>query len=163
MSNKVKKNKTQQKNKFKRNETPVIQWISHPFMDRPRTSTLLVLFLIVFSYLLRTFIIGFFRLTDFWFVISMFLLMLSLAPYFIPTKYQFYHDKVIVYYWFYKVERPLSDFGCFYADKLGVMLSTFKRPRRLDAFRGMSVRFSKDQEERETFLKFLDDKIGNRY
>lgn len=62
-----------------------------------------------------------------------------------------------------KVERKYKDFGCFYSDKHGVMLSTFKTPRRLDPFRGLSVRFSKTQSEKDELLKFLENKIGKRY
>jgi hypothetical protein len=62
-----------------------------------------------------------------------------------------------------KVQRPYKDFGCFYSDKHGVMLSTFKAPRRLDPFRGMSIRYSKDQLEKKELLDFLAIKIGKRY
>ena len=62
-----------------------------------------------------------------------------------------------------RIEKKYVDFGCFYADKKGVMLSTFKKPRRLDNFRGQSVRFSKNQKEKEELLKLLENKIGKRF
>lgn len=67
--------------------------------------------------------------------------------------------KVLVF----KRERKYSEFKCFYVDKKGVMLSTFARPRGLDRFRGQSIRFTKEQKEKEEMLKFLDEKIGNRF
>ena len=86
----------------------------------------------------------------------------SLLPYFMPTTYEFYEDKIRIIYWVVKVERKYSDFGCYYVDKKGVMLSTFTRPRRLDSFRGQSIRFSKTKEEKEELLKILSEKIGNQ-
>ncbi|RLC48951.1 MAG: hypothetical protein DRZ79_06615, partial [Candidatus Cloacimonadota bacterium] len=66
-------------------------------------------------------------------------------------------------YFIIKVEKKYSDFRCYYADKKGVMLGTFSRPRRLDNFRGQSIRFSKTQEEKERLFKLLDEKIGKRF
>ena len=55
--------------------------------------------------------------------------------------------------------KKYTDFGCFYYDKKSVTLGTFKRPRRLDSFRGTMLRFSKDKTEKEELLKFLRTKI----
>jgi hypothetical protein len=43
------------------------------------------------------------------------------------------------------------------------MLSTFKMPRRLDPFRGQSLRFSKTKAEKEQLLEILRNKIGKKY
>lgn len=94
--------------------------------------------------------------------IGMLVIIFSLITYFIPTNYALHDDYIEVYYWFVRVTRPYSDFGCYYEDKKGVMLSTFKRPSRLDPFRGLSLRFSKTQDEKEKLLDVLDDKIGNK-
>lgn len=138
-------------------------WVSFPFVDRPRTSTLLVVFLIFLSLLLRFFIEHALMLPIGWFWISMVLILISISSYFIPSHYTFLNDRVVAKYIFMKVERKYKDFGCFYSDKHGVMLSTFKTPRRLDPFRGLSVRFSKTQSEKDELLKFLENKIGKRY
>jgi hypothetical protein len=87
----------------------------------------------------------------------------NLIPYFIITEYFLYEDEIQVRYIFFKIKRSWSDFGCFYKDKRGVMLSTFKMPRRLDPFRGQSLRFSKSQAEVPELLDFLEQKIGKRY
>ncbi|MBI9032020.1 hypothetical protein JEZ13_08495 [bacterium] len=139
------------------------EWTSFPFKDRPQTSALLTVFLIFFSFLLRYFVEHAFLLSTMWFWIFMTLIFLSISSYFIPSKYTFYNNRLVAKYLFFKVERPYKDFGCFYSDKLGVMLSTFKTPRRLDPFRGMSVRYSKTQLEKEELLKFLEQKIGKRF
>jgi len=87
----------------------------------------------------------------------------SLLPYFVSTKYQLFEDKIVMHYLFIKVERQLSDFGCFYSDKKGVMLSTFKTPRRLDVFRGQSLRFSAHQTEKDELIRLLKEHIGKQY
>jgi len=152
------------KKKNSNNEEKVnFEWVSFPFVDRPQTSALLVVFLIFFSFLLRYFVENAFLLSILWFWIFMALILLSIGSYFIPSKYTFYDTKIVAKYLFFKIERSYKDFGCFYSDKHGVMLSTFKTPRRLDPFRGMSVRYSKTQLEKEELLKFLEKKIGKRY
>ena len=138
-------------------------WVSFPFVDRPQTSTLLVVFLVFLSILLRWFIQNSLLLPIGWFWISMVLILLSISSYFIPSHYKFMNDRVVAKYVVMKVERKYKDFGCFYSDKHGVMLSTFKTPRRLDPFRGMSIRFSKTQAEKDELIIFLEKKIGKRY
>jgi hypothetical protein len=95
--------------------------------------------------------------------LGMTILLLGILPYLVPTNYYFYEDRVLVRYITVKVEKPYTDFGCFYTDKMGIMLSTFVMPRRLDRFRGQSIRFSKTQEEREDVVAFLKQKIGKEY
>ena len=87
----------------------------------------------------------------------------NLLPYFIQTQYELYDTEIVIYYAFIKVSRPYSQFACFYRDKLGLMLSTFKVPRRLDPFRGQSLRFSKTQKEVPQLLNILREKIGKEY
>ncbi|MDD4687048.1 MAG: hypothetical protein PHH38_03075 [Candidatus Cloacimonetes bacterium] len=87
----------------------------------------------------------------------------NLLPYFIITEYYLFDDEILVRYLFIKIKRPWSDFGCFYKDKRGIMLSTFKMPRRLDPFRGQSLRFSKSGEETPALIAFLKEKIGKQY
>jgi hypothetical protein len=159
MSNKNHKSK---QNKSKE-EKIHFDFTSFPFIDRPRTSTLLIIFLVFLSLLLRWFIQNALLLPITWFWVSMLLILISIWSYFIPSRYIFYDTKVVAKYVFMKVQRPYKDFGCFYSDKHGVMLSTFKTPRRLDPFRGMSIRYSKDQLEKKELLDFLAIKIGKRY
>jgi hypothetical protein len=94
---------------------------------------------------------------------GMLLVIGNLLPYFIQTEYMMYETEIVVYYAFIKISRPYSQFGCFYKDKYGVMLSTFKLPRRLDPFRGQSLRFSKTREEESALMELLREKIGKEY
>ncbi len=96
-------------------------------------------------------------------MLSLAFLFSSLFAYFVPTFYKFYDDHLFIQVGIFKRERNYSEFKCFYADKKGVMLSTFNRPRGLDRFRGQSVRFTKKQAERDDIMQFLEEKIGNRF
>ena len=141
---------------------PMLKWKSWPFVERPWTSIILVIFLILLSLLLyRITVFGWQQ--PFYYFLGMILVLGNLLPYFIVTEYELYEDKVQVRYLFIKFSRPYTDFGCFYEDKHGIMLSTFKMPRRLDPFRGLSLRFSSDKKEREKLLEILMQKIGKKY
>ena len=137
---------------------PILEWSSHPFFENPLKSILLVLFLGGFS-------IIFWRLTiiqwqmPIFYVLGMTYLLISLITYFIPTRYQLFNDSMFIYYGGIKIVKKYTDFGCFYYDKKSVTLGTFKRPRRLDTFRGTMLRFSKDKTEKAELLKFLRTKI----
>lgn len=141
---------------------PLLEWHSFPFVERPLTSFLLVMFLILLSFVLWQLAVVHWGYPLFY-IGGMLLTIGSLLPYFISTKYRLFDDKIVMQYMFIKVERKLSDFGCFYADKRGIMLSTFKTPRRLDVFRGQSLRFSAQQTEKEELIKILKEKIGKIY
>lgn len=141
---------------------PVIKWKSWPFIERPFTS----LFLVVFLAALALFVYWLAVINwqqPIYYVLGMLLILGSLLPYFIRTDYEMYEDKYIIRYLFLKISRPYTDFGCFYLDKRGIMLSTFKMPRRLDPFRGQSLRFSADSSEKDQLVEFLKSRIGKQY
>ncbi|HNQ43176.1 MAG TPA: hypothetical protein PKI59_02050 [Candidatus Cloacimonadota bacterium] len=94
---------------------------------------------------------------------GMLLVIGNLMPYFIITEYELYETRIQVRYAFFTINRQYSDFGCFYRDKRGIMLSTFKLPRRLDTFRGQSLRFSKTGAELPKLIEILKEKVGKEY
>lgn len=140
----------------------ILEWISFPFAERLLTSLLLILFLIFLSFLLWHLAVVVWGYPIFYYG-GMLLTIGNLLPYFIMTKYQMCEDNIVIHYLFIKVVRKYSDFGCFYLDKRGVMLSTFKTPRRLDVFRGQSLRFSAKQAEKAELIEILQDKIGKQF
>lgn len=143
------------------NEKPLLSWTSHPLRDYPKNSLLLIVFIIIIAVSLWKIAVVEWEMPLFYYL-GLLIFLLSLAPYFIPTSYEFWNDKIVIYYWFVRLERRYSDFKSFYADKKGVMLSTFKMPRRLDAFRGLNLRFSKTAKEKEELFKLLKEKIGEK-
>jgi hypothetical protein len=141
---------------------PILEWHSHPFVEKPIPSTLLVIFLLVLNWILwHTAVVRWHM--PFYYYLGMILVIGNLLPYFVKTRYLLFEEHIEVYYWFIKVQRKYSDFGCFYADKNGITLSTFKMPRRLDPFRGQSLRFSKTRDEVPVLIELLKEKVGKKY
>ncbi|HNT52061.1 MAG TPA: hypothetical protein PKH19_01570 [Candidatus Syntrophosphaera sp.] len=141
---------------------PLLTWRSWPFVERPLNSILLSAFLLFLAYFLWQVAVIQWQ-QPWYYYLGMLLVLGSLLPYFIPTTYFVYEHEIVIIYLLLRITRKYSDFGCFYCDRRGVMLSTFKLPRRLDTFRGQSLRFSKDQHEKEQLLEILTRKIGKRY
>ena len=139
-----------------------LKWTSHPLKDFPRSSMILVIFILIMAISLWKIAVVIWEMPLFYYL-GMMLFLLSLITYFIPTTYILTNSKITIYYWLIKTEKLYSDFGCYYMDKKGIMLGTFKKPRRLDAFRGTSLRFSKSKLEKEKLLGILELKIGNKY
>jgi len=141
---------------------PLLEWVSFPFVERPMVSLFLILFLIALSFLMWNIAVVQWGYPIFYYGV-MLLLLANLLPYFIVTKYSLFDDRIEIRYLFIKIERKLSDFKCFYFDKRGLMLSTFHTPKRLDVFRGQSLRFSGGKEEKSELIRILKGKIGKQY
>jgi hypothetical protein len=143
-------------------EQELLKWTSHPLMDDTGKTIFLIAIMILVSFILyQTAIITW--QAPIYFYLGMLFFIGSLVTWFIPSTYILYDDKFVIWYWKIKVERNWTDFGCWYADKKGVMLSTFKRPRRLDNFRGQSLRFSRNKEEQTRLYEILTEKAGEQY
>jgi len=140
----------------------IIKWTSHPLVDDTKRSILLIIVMIIISLILyQTAIINW--KAPIYFILGMAFFIGSMITWFIPTTYILFNEKIVIYYWIIRIEKNWNDFGCWYADNKGVMLGTFKRPRRLDNFRGQSIRFSKEKKEKDKLFELLNQKIGNRY
>jgi|SRR6056297_1481082 len=137
---------------------PKFKWKSFPLVEFPIQTLLLSLFFILVAYFVYTV-----TTSPFWVILALIFLFGSLFPYFIPTEYRFYDDYIVASYIGFENKNKYSKYKCFYADKKGIMLSTFEKPRGLDRFRGQSIRFTKKQKEREEIMEFLDTKIEKRY
>jgi len=141
---------------------PILEWESYPLVENPIRSFILVVVMFAVISFLWIITVRIWETPYFYFLGIAFLLF-PLLPYFILTRYQLFDYKIVVKYFFIKVERNYSDFNCYYVDKKGIMLGTFKMPRWLDSYRGQSLRFSKNQEEKNKLIDILEEKIGNRY
>lgn len=142
---------------------PLLTWRSWPFVERPKASLLLTLFLVFLAYFLWNIVANQWDGQWGYYYIGMLLVLGSLLPYFIPTTYVMNEYDIVIHYLVIRITRKYADFGCFYADKRGIMLSTFKMPRRLDSFRGQSLRFSKDKSEKQQLIDILTRKVGKQY
>lgn len=143
------------------NETK-LRWTSHPLIDYPISSIMVIaVILIVSIFLYRMAFLSW--EAPIYFYLGMMFFIGSMINWFIPTTYELHDEGFTVYYSFIKVERKWTEFHCWYSDKKGVLLSTFHRPRRLDSFRGQSLRFSRSQEEKEKLFALLEEKAGKRF
>jgi len=69
-----------------------------------------------------------------------------LSEFFLPTEYCISQDGVWKKIGPVKITKKWELLRSFYTDKNGVLLSPFSRPTRLDTFRGIYLRFGKDNK-----------------
>ena len=91
-------------------------------------------------------------------LLALIILAASLWRYFIPLRYAFYGDRLVVRSPFHQLRRPWSDFRSFYVDRNGVLLSPFIKRSRLENFRGVYVRFGENQAE---VIDFIERKVAD--
>jgi hypothetical protein len=85
------------------------------------------------------------------------LLILSLLPFFLKTKYEFNDDGFVVKKPYSSLRKEWSNFRSYYPDKNGVLLSPFAKPSRLENFRGVYIMFGGKKDE---ILEFIEKKIA---
>jgi len=70
------------------------------------------------------------------------IILFSLQAHLLPRDYRLDDEGVTIRVFGAAKSQPWGFFHSYYADKLGVMLSTFSYPSRLDPFRGFNLRFA---------------------
>ena len=70
-------------------------------------------------------------------VLALLLLVGSLWPFFLPTRYRLTTWGIEQHRWPTRIRKPWSYFRRYQRDRRGVLLSPFPHPSRLDPFRGM--------------------------
>ena len=109
----------------------LITWRVHP-AKRSLTKAILVSLVI----LLLTYFSSWYAGKPFG-ALAFILLMGSLWPFFVPTKYRITSWGVEQIRWPVRQKRPWSHFRRYEVDARGILLSPFISPSRLDSFRGM--------------------------
>lgn len=129
----------------------VLRWRSHPFMRKKMVSFLVILCLVAVwvSVYLTTF-------STLMTLVSFFILVGALSPFFLPTDYELTSDKIKVKFFFSQKEKDWNFYRSFYVNKNGVLLSPFEGPSRLENFRGIYIRFNQNKEQ---VVKFVSSKI----
>jgi hypothetical protein len=74
-------------------------------------------------------------------VVGALILLFSLQAHFLPRRYRLDGAGVTVDAAGWKRTRSWDYFHSYYGDRLGIMLSTFTYPSRLDSFRGLNLRY----------------------
>lgn len=129
-------------------DTPRQAWVVHPLRDNWKRSVILSLFLTLFF----SGVYWGFHSASITLLSTVFLIG-SLYRYFIPFRYEFYDDRLVVTALFSRLTKPWSVFRSFYIDRNGVLLSPFAKPSRLENFRGVYVRFGGCEAEVVDFIK----------
>jgi hypothetical protein len=125
-----------------------LTWTSHPLRRNKRNTILVILFVILAPVIV-------FISTDslFFLLLSLVILLGSLASFFLPTTYELSPDKIKVKFLINTKEMEWGKYRSFYVDKNGVLLSPFAKPSRLENFRGIYLRFEQNKEEVVNFIK----------
>lgn len=137
--------------------------MSYPLVERPWTSLILVLFILFLSYGLWFWVVIPYQIPAGYYIFGFILFFAEMLPYFTPAMYEIYEDRVVAKFVIGKMERNFADVKCFYRDKRGVMLSPYRSPRRMDTFRGLSLRFSVKGDEKQALLPLLRTKIEKEF
>ena len=130
-----------------------IQWTVYPIKRNWKVSAGVVSFLailcaaIYFSFNSVAFLL-----------LSVVILVSSLASFFFPTAYILRDDCIVVKSLLRRFSRQWDFFKSYYPDKNGVLLSPFPSPSRLENFRGVYVRFGHNKTE---VVDFIKEKIEN--
>jgi hypothetical protein len=125
-----------------RNEAPQLRWRAWPLVEYPgRTALALV------TVAGAAAAIFFLWHTAWLAAVGALALLLSLQSHVLPRRYELDAEGVTVTALGVRKHRPWDHFHSYYADRLGVMLSTFTYPSRLDSFRGMNLRFGRGNRE----------------
>jgi len=126
-----------------------LEWSVYPLIMYPGRSTLAV-----FLVLLSGVLIGIAAGHWFFGALGSVILILSLYNHFFPSYYRLDGSGAEVRVLLARRRRGWDYFRSYYADRMGVMLSTFTYASRLDSFRGMNMRFSK--ENRDEVIGFVE-------
>ncbi|MDY6787482.1 MAG: hypothetical protein SVK54_05090 [candidate division WOR-3 bacterium] len=125
------------------------EWVSHPVQDNDSKMNILAyagVLIIIFG--------GFMWLGFAGILLALVIILLTLTPYFVPTKYSIDSEGVTVKYLFQRKQYPWHRFRNYYADSKGILLSPFERPSRLENFRGIYVRYGRYKEEVTDIIEY---------
>ena len=129
-----------------------LRWKVHPVAERPGHGALLIGIIGFCTYLFWS---GF---GQFYGIFALVVLVAAMAPFFLPTVYKLDEEGIeITSLFVVRHFRPWGEYRNFYTHNVGVHLSTFSKPSRMDAFRGNFIRFTPGN--REQVIAFLDEHI----
>ena len=97
-----------------------------------------------------------------WILPSVFILVLFLSGFFLPTFYRLDAEQVSIRGLITRRKRLWTDFKKCYPGKKGVHLSPTERPSRLENLRGLYLPFGPDPsgERRRQVMDFIERKLG---
>jgi len=125
-----------------------LTWRSWPLVESKKKN--LLVSSLVFAVLISIYL---FSSNYGWVIFSALVLLGALRSYFLPTYYTLDEIGIFIRTPFSTQKRAWSQICSFYVDAHGVLLSPFSHPSRLENFRGIYLRFSRNRDQVVTFLK----------
>ncbi len=118
-----------------------LTWVSHPVKESIKKNIIALLGIIIIL------VGGFIWLYIPGVLMGFVIILLTLLPYFMPTKYSIDEHGIRVQYMFQNKLYEWKHFRSFYIDENGVLMSPFSSPSRLENFRGIYVRYGDKKKE----------------
>ncbi len=118
-----------------------LTWVSHPVKESIKKNIIALFGIIVIL------VGGFIWLYIPGVLMGFVIILLTLLPYFMPTKYSIDEQGIRVQYMFQNKLYEWKHFRSFYIDENGVLMSPFSSPSRLENFRGLYVRYGDKKEK----------------
>lgn len=119
----------------------LLHWRYHPVREGGWRLPVVIAFLLGLPTLIGLMYGPFFTL------LALIILGSSMGTYFLPTNYALYAGGVETRFLGVTRRFKWDQFRSFYPDRNGVLLSPFPAPSRLENFRGLFVRFSRNREQ----------------
>jgi len=136
-----------------------MSWKSCPYKEHPRRTFFLVIFLI------GIWVGVYFSFGLYGVIIALILLGGGLLSYWLPTYYSLDEEWIKIKGIISEKSKKWEEFRSYYEDKNGVFLSPFAKPKRLENYRGVYIRFNNNAEEVIGFIsariKKTTEVIGN--
>ena len=117
------------------------RWVSFPVKDESFYKTTLLLLLIVSFFIFTSYILNIFLA-----LLGVIVLLVALAKYFFPTQYEVNEFGVKLTWLFFSSTKKWSEFSRYVLIEGGVFLSPFRKPSKLDTFRGLFLRANRKIE-----------------
>ena len=95
----------------------------------------------------------------YWVVLGVVVLLAAVRQWFLPTRYRVDDQGAQMQLLFYRRRQDWSRIKRASANRRGVLLSPFPFPSRLEAFRGMYLRFSGNRDE---VMRFIEARINKK-
>lgn len=129
-----------------------LKWQSLPAKD----SKPVIKVIAVLGFLLML-LVGFVELSWVGLIIAFLVSIIVFIQFVFPTTFTINDNTLIVEFLFSKKEYDFARIKSYYPDNTGVLLSPFIKPSRLENFRGIYVRYGK--EEKEKIIGLIKERV----
>jgi len=133
----------------------ILSWTSHPAVEEPARNLIVILFLAITAGALWLA-----THSGYWVVLGVVVLLVGVRQWFLPTHYRLDDTGAQLRILFYRRRQEWARIKRASADRRGVLLSPFPFPSRLEAFRGMYLRFAGNREQVMCFIQARIEKGG---